>query len=149
MEQTQPIKTTRTARSQPPRSRPAPPRRRRAPSPPPPPPELSPEAPARFRPDKEALADLPWRQPPNPLPRWMLEREVGAAAADVVVRTRRGAARRDIRRAARRAAAPHPPPDRAVDEVLGAVERVISGHEAGRHRSRVNARAGNPRPFAV
>ena len=150
MEQTQPIKTTRTARSQPPRSRPAPPRRRRAPSPPPPPPpELSPEAPARFRPDKEALADLPWRQPPNPLPRWMLEREVGAAAADVVVRTRRGAARKDIRRAARRAAAPHPPPDRAVDEVLGAVERVISGHEAGRHRSRVNPRANNPRPFAV
>ena len=73
----------------------------------------------------------------------MLEREVGAAAADVVVRTRRGAARKDIRRAARRAA-PHPPPDRAVDEVLGAVERVISGHESGRHRSRVN-----PRPFAV
>ena len=98
----------------PPRSRPAPPRRRRAPSPPPPPPpELSPEAPARFRPDKEALADLPWRQPPNPLPRWMLEREVGAAAADVVVRTRRGAARRDIRRAARAAGAPHPPPDRS------------------------------------
>ena len=146
---TAPQTTTRTARSAPPRSRPAPPRRRRAPSPPPPPPpELSPEAPARFRPDKEALADLPWRQPPNPLPRWMLEREVGAAAADVVVRTRRGAARKDIRRAARRAAAPHPPPDRAVDEVLGAVERVISGHEAGRHRSRVNARS-NPRPFAV
>merc|ERR1712091_639754 len=101
MEQTQPIKPTRTARSQPPRSRPAPPRRRRAPSPPPPPPpELSPEAPARFRPDKEALADLPWRQPPNPLPRWMLEREVGAAAA------RRGAQGHSPGRAPGRGAAP-------------------------------------------
>ena len=56
--------------------------------------------------------------------RWMLEREVGAAAADVVVRTRRGAARKDIRRAARRAA-PHPPPERAVDQVLIGNDKIF------------------------
>jgi hypothetical protein len=137
------------------RSRPAPPRRRRAPSPPPPPPpelsrELSPETPAREAARREALADLPWRQPPNPLPRWMLEREVGTAAADVVVRTRRGAARKDVR-TRRRDVRTRPvaaPPVGAVDEILGAVERVVSMHESGRHYSSVNARA-NPRPFAV
>ena len=144
---TAPTTTTRTARSQPPRSRPAPPRRRRR---------------ARRRrrrlpncrprrrrapPDKEALADLPGASRPTPC-------RAGCWSARSARPRRtsscgRGAARRgDIRRAARRAAAPHPPPDRPSTR-SGAVERVISGHEAGRHRSRVNARAGNPRPFAV
>ena len=157
VERRQPAQTTVRSRPQPGtvRSRPAPPRRRRAPSPPPPPPpelsrELSPETPAREAARREALADLPWRQPPNPLPRWMLEREVGTAAADVVVRTRRGAARKDVR-TRRRDVRTRPvaaPPVGAVDEILGAVERVVSMHESGRHSSRVNARA-NPRPFAV
>lgn len=31
-------------------------------------------------------ADLPWRQPPNPVPRWMLERQIGPAAATTVLR---------------------------------------------------------------
>ena len=108
---------------------PAPPRRRRAPSPPPPPPpELSPEAPARSptRPTHR-------RQPPNPLPRWMLS---GGRRGRGGRRCSGGAARRAGHpRAARGWGAPHPPPDRAGHEVLGAVERVISGHEAG-HRSR-------------
>ena len=37
----------------------------------------------------QAWSELPWRQPPDPLPRWMLEREIGEDAAQVVVRTLR------------------------------------------------------------
>lgn len=31
-------------------------------------------------------SELPWRQPPNPVPRWMLERQIGPTAATTVLR---------------------------------------------------------------
>uniref|UniRef100_A0A7S3JYT1 Uncharacterized protein n=1 Tax=Aureoumbra lagunensis TaxID=44058 RepID=A0A7S3JYT1_9STRA len=34
----------------------------------------------------EARAQLPWRQPPNPIPRWMVEQHIGKDAAKVALR---------------------------------------------------------------
>lgn len=38
---------------------------------------------------ERATTELPWRQPPNPVPRWMLEREIGSAATTAVFRRTR------------------------------------------------------------
>ena len=36
--------------------------------------------------DDGMVYDVPWRQPPNPVPRWMIERSVGKQAAQTIIR---------------------------------------------------------------
>lgn len=42
---------------------------------------------SRVTSDNAALSELPWRQPPNPVPRWMLERTLGREATTALLRS--------------------------------------------------------------
>jgi hypothetical protein len=111
----------------------------------------------------EAWSELPWRQPPAILPRWMLDREIGADAAAVVVRNLRKddprpkKGRDDAAPPSPRGAAPPPPasppaprarppppppppPGNNIDSVLGALESVVRHHAQTLHRDRLAPR---------
>lgn len=80
-----------------------------------------------------STTELPWRQPPNPVPRWMLEREIGPTATTAVLRKTRQSE-------PPRAAAPQPAKDMPITprspissvptcasptNVLGALEQIV------------------------